>query len=157
MQKYSLKFLNLLGVAAVGLLLAGGVAAGDLTQSQSVGAYTVYYGLVPVSRLQQFPKGSDEARAHRKLPAGRNMYHLVVALFKTDGMARVSDATVYARVSEPGLSADRKRLEPTTLNHATAYCNYFAIHEGARYTIDIDVPDRHNGEVVTAHFIHDDT
>ncbi|MFQ5623828.1 MAG: hypothetical protein ACE5FS_10575 [Paracoccaceae bacterium] len=138
--------------AAAISLIAGGVFAGDVDHRKVVNGLTVHFGIVPVDRLRSFPEESEEAAAHISIPAGRDVQHLVVAVFEGKEMKRVTDVDVYARVREPGLAWTTKHLGPTTLNGATTFCNYFTLHDHRDYVIDIDIKRADTNKTVTAEF-----
>ena len=140
-----------LACAAIVMLFAG-TALADHSGYKVVDGLTVYYGVIPAAVLRTFPKGSPEARAHARIPSGKHTYHLVVAVFEGDSMERVTDAQVTVRVKETGLGWIKKHLEPTTLNDAVTYCNYFTFYDHATYTLDIDVRRPGPTATVTAEF-----
>jgi len=141
-----------LALAIVVILFGGNVLAAEGSQSMVVDGLTIYYGIIPAEELREFPQGSTEARAHTQIPKGKQVYHMVVAVFEGENMERVTDAKVTARVREIGLGWTRKPLEPTTLNNDLTYCNYFTFHDHTNYQIDIDVRKPGSADTITAAF-----
>jgi hypothetical protein len=128
-----------LAQAVVFALVVGTPLSADTSGYKVVDGLTVYYGVIPAKALREYPKGSPEAKAHARIPGGKHVHHLVVAVFEGDHMERITDAQVTARVRETGLGWTKKRLEPTTLNDALTFCNYFTFYDRTNYTIEIDV------------------
>jgi hypothetical protein len=56
---------------------------------------TVYLGVVPAAQV----KGQGVAMMHGGAPKGPDAYHIVAAVFDAATGARISDATVTAKVS----------------------------------------------------------
>lgn len=138
--------------AAVFMLFAGTALAADTSGYRTVDGVTVYYGVIPAEVLRTFPKGSPEATAHARIPGGKHVHHLVVAVFEGKDMTRITDAQVTARVRETGLGWTKKRLEPTTLNDALTFCNYFTFYDRTNYTIEINVRRPDAPAIVAAEF-----
>lgn len=139
-------------VFSIAVLVAGAAQADDTDRSKTVDGLLVYYGVVPAAALQSFPEDSQEGAAHMVIPKGRNVYHLVVAVYQRDGMKRIGDALVTARVREPGFGWTSKHLEATMLSDDTTFCNYFTFHDGIEYQLDIDVQQPGIPGILTAAF-----
>jgi hypothetical protein len=134
------------------MLFVGTAPAADTSGYKVVGGLTVYYGVIPAEALRTFQKGSPEATAHARIPGGKHVHHLVVAVFEGKSMERITDAQVTARVRETGLGWTKKRLEPTTLNDALTFCNYFTFYDHTNYTIEINVRRPDAPAIVAAEF-----
>jgi len=70
-----------------------------------------------------------------KIPAGKNVYHVMLALFDHATGARITDAEVAATVAPLGLAGASKRLDATTVAGAGTYCNYFSMSARENYVI----------------------
>ena len=113
----SLKILNILSAALLaGLLaMAASPASGDpLGRSVIAGGIAVYFGIMPAEVLPAHP-GRYPRHEGSKIPAGKNVYHVLLALFDHATGARITDADVVATVAPPGLAGARKRLDATTV------------------------------------------
>jgi hypothetical protein len=98
----------------------------------------VYYGVLPAEVAGKHLANHEERTMHGGAPTSRNEYHLVVALFNTNGK-RITDANVTATVGEFGMAGTRKTLEPMRIDNTTTFGNYFVLHAGRIYRIAIEV------------------
>ncbi len=138
---------------AAAVMLFVGTALADHSSGYKVAdGLTIYYAVIPAEMLRAYPEGSPEATAHASIPRGKNVDHLMVALFEGKSMERITDAQVTARVRETGLGWSKKRLEPMMLYNASTYCNFFTFDNHALYTIVIDVRRPGSSAVVTTEF-----
>lgn len=131
---------NLLN-ALFGSLLVGFVAmspaassAGHLGQSQVANGMAIYLGVMPAERLTEHP---DWYPAHErsKIPSGKNIYHVMLALFSHSTGKRITNADVEVRVSLLGLSGQKKHLDPTLVAGVITYCNYFMLSPQETYVV----------------------
>ena len=152
MRKSYVKAAFGLAQAAVVMLFVGTAVADHSSGYQATNGLTIYYAVIPAEILRSYPKGSPEAIAHESIPRGKNVHHLLVALFEGKSMERIMDAQVIVGVRETGLGWAKKRLEPMTLNDALTYCNYFTFSSHAIYTIKIEVRRPGSSAVVTTEF-----
>jgi hypothetical protein len=76
---------------------------------------------------------------HGGTPAGRHEHHIVVAIFDAASGARVSDATVTAKVSPLGLSGSEKALETMNIADTVTYGGFFNLPGADLYTIRVSV------------------
>lgn len=133
----SLKILNILLAALLaGLLaIAASPASGDhLGRSVIADGIAVYLGIMPAEVLRAHPERYPR-HEETKIPAGKNVYHVMLAIFDDATGARITDADVVATVAPLGLSGARKRLDATTVAGAVTYCNYFPMSAGENYVI----------------------
>jgi hypothetical protein len=138
---------------ATAVMLIVGTALADHSSGYKVAdGLTIYYAVIPAEVLRAYPKGSPEAKAHASIPRGKNVDHMLVAVFEGKGMARITDARVTVRVRETGLGWAKKRLEPMMLYNASTYCNFFTFYNHATYTIVIEVRRPGSPAVVTTEF-----
>ena len=127
-------------IAVVAAVLAGGTVATSATLAQTVddytrtaGGLTVYLGVMPAAIVKGQPT------MHGGAPGGSHEYHLVAAIFDAASAARVSDATVIAKVSGLGLSGSEKALEPMNIEKTTTYGGFFHLPGADVYTIRLTV------------------
>ncbi len=133
----SLKILNILSAALLAgpLAIAASPASGDhLGRSVIAGGIAVYLGVMPAEVLRAHPERYPRHEG-TKIPAGKNVYHVLLALFDHATGARITDADVVATVAPLGLAGARKRLDATPIAGAVTYCNYFRMSAGENYVI----------------------
>lgn len=135
---------HLASLAAAGLIALGALAPSPAAADTHSGyvvqdGLVIYYAVIPAAQLRLYPKQSPEGRMHGGVPEGRDMHHLMVALFDAETLARVEDARVVATVAEAGLAGKRRRLEPFVANGALTYCNYVKMARRTDYRIRIAV------------------
>lgn len=123
---------------AVTLLAASAAGAADSGQHKRVGGIDVYYGVMPAAIAGEHPAPHPEQSMHRGVPAGKDSYHLVVALFDADGR-RITDAKVSASVGEPGMAGRRVTLEAMPIADAMSYGNYVTLKGRGPYRIAVEV------------------
>jgi hypothetical protein len=90
-----------------------------------------YLGVMPAEIIKGQPT------MHAGAPAGSDEHHIVV--FDAASRARVSDATVTARVSGLGLSGSEKTLEPMNIADTITYGGFFNLPGADLYTIRVTV------------------
>jgi len=94
------------------LLVQSSISSPALSEepSQSVTSYglTAYFGLMPAA----IAEGIVGDSTHGVQPAAAHNHHLIVAIFNSVTGERVTDATVMAKVSQPGFEFPEKPLEP---------------------------------------------
>jgi hypothetical protein len=121
------------------LMLWTGIAiAAEDTQSKTVGEITAYIGVVPAELVKGLGPHSAAKPMHGRTPEGQHELHVVVALFDTSTGARISDATVTAKVSGLGLSGARKTLEAMKIADTITYGAFFTLSRDL-YTIRLAV------------------
>jgi hypothetical protein len=99
-----------LAVAAATLAMAvsGGVMA-DSDNGYAVDhGIAIYYATIPAEIIRGHPKEHSEATMHGGVPASRNAYHVMAALFDARSFQRITDADVTANVAETGFSGEKK-------------------------------------------------
>lgn len=120
-------------------------------QHETVHGLEVYIGLLPASKVQRFPKGSDEERMHGG-PPGKRQYHLVAAIFDSVTGQRIEDADVRATIAPLGLGGAERHLKPMKSQGATSYGQYFRIPENGQYTVTVTVRRTSQEPAATARF-----
>ncbi len=111
MRKSYVKAAFGLAPAAVVMLFVGTAVADHSSGYQAAKGLTIYYAVIPAEILRSYPKGSPEAIAHESIPRGKNVHHLLVALFEGKSMERIMDAQVIVGVRETGLGWAKKAKE----------------------------------------------
>ena len=119
---------------------------------KTVGGMDVLLGLVAADSLRRFPEGSVERKMHGGIPKGRDVYHLNVSLLDRASKARVIDAGVEARIEQPGMSSDTKKLDPVVINNAQSYGNYVRLKPRTQYVITVRVRKKGEAAPVEARF-----
>ncbi len=121
-------------------------------RTQTVNGLDLYLGVVSAEVLRQDP---DRYPYHErtKLPSGRDMYHVMVALFDKTSGERITDAVVTARVAPLALGGPTRTLEPILVAGALTYCNYFRISPPDTYVIQAEIRRPDVARVVRARFI----
>ncbi len=121
-------------------------------RTQTVNGLEVYLGVVSVAALRQDP---DRYPYHEqaRLPSGRDMYHVMLALFDKVSGARITDAVVEARVAPLAFGGPTRPLEPTLVAGALTYCNYFRISPSDTTVIQAEIHRPDVARVVRARFV----
>ena len=91
-------------VQAAVVMLFVGTALADHSGYKAADGLTIYYAVVPAEMLRAYPEGSPEATMGGGIPRGKNVHHLMVAVFEGKSKERITDAQVTVRVRETGLS-----------------------------------------------------
>ncbi len=121
-------------------------------RTQTVNGLDVYLGVVSAEVLRQHP---DRYPYHErtKLPSGKDMYHVMLALFDNASGVRITDAVVEARVAPLALGGPTRPLEPTLVAGALTYCNYFRISPSDTTVIQAEIRRPGVARVARARFI----
>jgi hypothetical protein len=145
------------GVAsAIGmcLMLWMGVAvAAEDANYKTAGGMAAYLGVVPAELVKGPGPHSAERPMHGRIPKGQHEYHIVVAIFDARTGARISDATVSAKISGLGLSGDQKVLEPMKIADTVTYGGFFNLTRDI-YTIRLTV-QRPGAQPISLDFRYD--
>jgi hypothetical protein len=142
--------------AAIGmcLMLWMGVAvAAQDANYKTAGGMAAYLGVVPAELVKGPGPHSAEKPMHGRIPKGQHEYHIVVAIFDARTGARISDATVSAKISGLGLSGDRKVLEPMKIADTVTYGGFFNLTRDI-YTIRLTV-QRPGAQPISLDFRYD--
>lgn len=139
-------------VALLAALLTWSPAiAAEIGEAKTAGGLTVYIGVVPAEIVKgQHPAGPQ---VHGRVPKGAHEYHVVAAVFDAATNARITDATVKAKVSGLGLSGPEKALEPMKIADTVTYGAFFNLVPDL-YTIKLTV-ERLGGRPVSLEFKYD--
>ena len=125
------------------------LAQGTDDYMRTAGGLGVYLGVMPAELVKGQPV------MHGGVPAGRHEDHVVVAIFDAASGARVSDATVTARVSGLGLSGSEKTLEPMNIADTVTYGGFFNLPGADLYTIRVTVRRTPSQQPVVLDFRYD--
>jgi|SRR5581483_7273468 len=119
----------LCGALALTIVIIAGLAvtapAAYAQESKTAGGLTVYLGVLPADLVKGPGPHSAEPPMHGGAPRGRHEYHIIAAVYDATSKARISDATVTAKVSPLGLAGTQKTLEPMKIADTTTYGAYF--------------------------------
>lgn len=110
----------------MGVILAGNLvmaAAGGETKSAD--GLTVYLGVIPAEVVRGPDPHATERHMHGGPSRGAHGHHIVVAVFDSTTKARITDATVIAKVSGLGLSGSERTMEQMTIADTVTYGAYF--------------------------------
>lgn len=113
--------------------------AADASQHKVVDGVAIYIGVLPAEMVKGHPRTHSEGVMHDGVPAGKNRYHLVVALFDDTSGKRISGAGIKARVTEFGLPGQEKKLGPMVIAGTVTYGNYFAMPNPGPYRINLEI------------------
>ena len=129
----------LAGILAMSAMAA---LAADTRLHKVVDGVAIYIGVLPAEMVKGNHGTHSEGVMHGGVPAGKNRYHLVVALFdEKAGGKRISGAgiKIKARVSEFGLPGQEKKLDPMVIAGNVTYGNYFAMPNPGPYRIHLEI------------------
>lgn len=129
----------------------GASLADRVGQTLTIDGMDVYLGLIRVDVLRQNP---DRYPNHRpeKFPSGKNVYHVMFALFDRATGVRITDAAVNATVAPLAFAGLKKNLHPTVVAGALTYCNYFRISPRDIYVIRAEIHRPEMKHVTVAKF-----
>ena len=105
--------------------------------SQSVTSHglTVYFGVMPAAIAEGIVGGS----MHGAHPAAAHNHHLIVAIFNSITGERVTDASVTAKVTQPGFEPPEKPLESMKIADSITYGNCFDLAKPGIYRIRLSI------------------
>jgi hypothetical protein len=135
---FARRFLRL-AQAGTFVLISGVSFADDPTGFTLVDGISVYYAVLPAEIIRGYPKGSPEFDMHGGPPAGKHIHHVMVALFDSTTLERITDAEVKAGVAEIGLAATVRKLEPMSIASALTYGNFFHFYSLATYKVTVEI------------------
>lgn len=141
--------------------LVGWILAGSLALTATLAAaqtdpnvryaqnLVVYFGVMPAEVVRGHPASHPESQMHGRGHEGPGEKHVVIALFEATSGARITDATVTARVVESAQGA--RRLEPMTVAGATTYGNYLPLADTGSQQVRVEIrrPSLEKEAVVT--------
>lgn len=121
-------------------------------RTQTVNGLDIYLGVVSAKVLRQDPdRYPDHEQA--KLPSGKDMYHVMLALFDKTSGARITDAVVEARVAPLAFGGPTRPLNPILVAGVLTYCNYFRISPSDTTVIQAEIRRPGVARVVRARFV----
>ncbi len=127
-------------------------SAGHFGQTKTVDGMVIYLGMVPAAVLRQHP---DDYPAHKvsKIPSGKHVHHVMLALFDHRGGKRITDAVVTARVAPLALGGPTKSLDPMVVAGVLTYCSYFRISPSDTTVIQAEIRRPDAARPIRARFI----
>ena len=128
--------------AVLACILLGAAALRAQPASDGVataGGLTAYLGVIPGEIVKGHPSTHPEGAMHGGAATGAHEYHVVVAIFDAVSGARMSDATVTAKVSGLALSGSEKALEPMAIADTVTYGGFFELPGADFYTVRVTV------------------
>ncbi|HJM51938.1 MAG TPA: hypothetical protein QGF63_19135 [Alphaproteobacteria bacterium] len=105
----------------------------------------VHLGITAVEQVKDHPG---------VLPKGKNLHHVLVALFDRRAGQRVDGAEVAGRVSELGLVGNERVMAATETAGAVSYCNYFAMSTGQTFELSFSIRLPGQPRVHRTTFVH---
>lgn len=117
----------------------GTAVAAEQRQPLKADDLEVFYGVIPAEAILGHPPDHPERKMHEGVPRGAGQHHLIVSVFDARTRQRVTDASVRASVTEPGLAPQRKTLEAMTIAGAITWGNYFRMSGAGPYRIEIEI------------------
>ena len=122
-------------------------------ETKSAEGLTVYLGVVPAEIVKGPPSHSSEQPMHGGPPKGIHEHHIVAAVYDSANDARITDATVTAKVSGLGLSGPQQPLELMNIANTITYGAFFNLPTDL-YTIRLTV-QRPGAKIVVLDFKYD--
>ena len=122
--------------------------------SQSVTSYglTVYFGVMPAAIAEGIVGGF----MHGVQPAAEHNHHLIVAIFNSVTGERVTDASVTAKVTQPGFEHPEKPLEPMKIADTITYGNFFDLAKPGVYRIRLNISHPGSARPIMVDLLYDD-
>ena len=122
--------------------------------SQTVDNVAIYLGLMPTEMIRGHPAEHAENSMHGGPAPASGQYHVLIALFDAKSGARISGASVTARVSEVGLVGPEKTLEPMEIAGTETYGNFFPMAGHGPFRIEVAIRLPGQSREIRAHFEH---
>ena len=144
---------SLLGmIAFVGLLGTSLPVHADVA-SQSVTSHglTVYFGVMPAA----IAEGITGSSMHGAQPPTAHSHHLIVAIFNSVTGERVTDASVTAKVTQPGFELPEKTLEPMKISDTVTYGNFFDLVKPGIYRIRLSISRPGSARPIVVDLLYD--
>jgi hypothetical protein len=66
----------------------------------------------------------------------------------------ITEATIKARIAEPGLAGQEKELQPMKINDSVTFGNYFTMSGSGPHRITVSITRPGSGRAVQARFEH---
>ena len=153
---FAYTFENFLRAAlfVIASLLTAPVIA-DSGQTKVVRGMQVVFGIVPAEMIRSHPKEHAEGSMHGGPPYFTSgQYHVMIAVFDSKTGDRITDAAVKAKVTEPGLSSEEKKLEPMKIADAMSFGNYFKMPGKGPFEITVQIRTRAVAAPIEVKFHH---
>ena len=127
-------------------------AAGQSPLSKLADGVLVYLGVMPTEAMWEQREFYPEHFQGEEVPRGKNVYHVVVALFDRVTGERITDADVEARVSPLGLVGPKRHFDTMTEAGALTYYQYFTLSPHDRYVIHVMIRRPQATQIAEAKF-----
>ncbi len=105
----------------------------------------VHLGIAPLDQVRDHPGAQ---------PKGKNLHHVLLALFDRRSGQRIDAAEVEGRVSALGLVGRKRAMGATNIAGAVSYCNYFAMIPGQTFELSFSIRLPGKSEVLRTVFVH---
>jgi cytochrome c5 len=113
----------------------------------------IYLGIAAAESMRaQYPKGSKESSMHGGIPSGKGYYHVNISLFDSTTRGVIADAQVEARVADPVMGGETKKLELVALNNMKSYGNYYRMPSKDPYAITVKIRRPGTSRTIEARF-----
>lgn len=100
----------------------------------------VYLGVVSAESIrEQHTKADPERSMHKGIPGRKDSYHVNITLLDRGTKAVIADALVEAKVTDPVMGGETKKLELMAYNNAISYGNYFRMPGKDSYSITVQI------------------
>ncbi len=151
LKRFAIALFGALFVCSLAIFSAP-ASAGHFGQTKTVGGVVIYLGMVPAAALRQHP---DTFPAHevRKIPSGRHVHHVMLALFEDPGGERITNAVVTVHVAPLALGGPTRPLDPMMVAGVLTYCNYFRISSLDTTVIQAEIRRPDAARVIHARFV----
>jgi hypothetical protein len=146
---------SFIGVLVLCLFVVSAVEAAVDEPFRMVDGLEIYLGVMPAAVLRAHPEPHHERKMHGGAPAGRDEYHILVAVFDQASGARIVDAMVEAEVAPLGLAGTRKTLEAMAVAGTVTYGNFFGLPRGDLYRIRLKITRHGSRQPVAVEFSYD--
>lgn len=112
----------------------------------------IYLGVVSADSIrEQHAKKDQERLMHKGAPARKHSYHVNISLLDRRTKMAIADALVEAKVVDPVMGDESKRLELMAFNNTISYGNYFRMPGKVPYKITVQIR-RPGSRVIEAQF-----
>ncbi len=134
------------------MIVAPSSSARQSAMSQLADGVLVYLGVMPTATMLEHKADYPGHFPNERVPTGKNVHHVMLALFDNLSGERITDADVDARISPLRLVGPKKHFHTMTEAGAPTYCAYFTLSPRDRYVIHVTVSRPQMTELVEAEF-----
>ena len=117
------------------------VAEVKVTNFQVVKGVAIHLGVIPAALIEKKPeaKGKEVTAANKEVNIKNHTYHITVALFDNESKKRITEAKVWARLSENWFSGRTQELEQMLIADTITFGNTFELPDEGPYQIQIQI------------------